>query len=182
VFALTVSSARRARPAVRKPTPDVPTKPAWLASDRERLDLRLWVRLLACAHTAEQRVKARIKEQFGINQTQFNLMSQLDRMPGGIRMGEVARKTVVTGSNATSVVDDLERRGLVTRQSADGDRRALTIKLTDQGRDAFAQMAPIHAEWIVEIFGELPAAEKKVLVHKLDNLKKAMNATLSTSL
>ena len=59
-------------------------------------------------------------------------------------------------------------------------RRALTIKLTDQGRDAFAQMAPIHAEWIVEIFGELPAAEKKALVHKLDNLKKAMNATLST--
>jgi DNA-binding MarR family transcriptional regulator len=76
----------------------------------------------------------------------------------------------------------MERRGLVTRQSADGDRRALTIKLTDQGRDAFAQMAPIHAEWIVEIFGELPAAEKKMLVHKLDNLKKAMNATLSTSL
>jgi DNA-binding MarR family transcriptional regulator len=182
VFALTVSSARRARSAVRKPTPDVPTESAWLASDRERLDLRLWVRLLACAHTAEQRVKARIKEKFGINQTQFNLMSQLDRMPGGIRMGEVARKTVVTGSNATSVVDDLERRGLVTRQSADGDRRALTIKLTDQGRDAFAQMAPIHAEWIVEIFGEFPAAEKKVLVHKLDNLKKAMNATLSTSL
>jgi DNA-binding MarR family transcriptional regulator len=183
VSALTESSARRVRSAVRKSgSPDAPPAPAWLASDRERLDLRLWVRLLACAHTAEQRVKARIKEQFGINQTQFNLMSQLDRMPGGIRMGEVASRTVVTGSNATAVVDNLERRGLVTRQSADGDRRALTIKLTDKGRTAFAQMAPVHARWIVEIFGELPAVEKKVLVRKLDNLKKAMNATLSTSL
>ena len=174
-------SARRARASARKGA-GTPTEAAWLASDAERLDLRLWVRLLACAHTAEQRVKARIKEEFGINQTQFNLMSQLDRAPGGIRMGEVARRTVVTGSNATAVVDDLERRGLVTRRSADGDRRALVITLTEKGRAAFARMAPIHAEWIVEMFGELSAARKMELVRRLDDLKDAMHATLSTSL
>ena len=141
------TSARRRAPAAR---PD--NAPAWLASERERLDLKLWVRLLACAHTAEQRVKTRIKEQFGINQTQFNLMSQLDRSPAGIRMGEVARRTVVTGSSVTAVVDDLERLGLVARQSADDDRRAIVIKLTAKGRAAFAEMAPVHAEWILDLF------------------------------
>ena len=135
------TSARRRTP-VSKPD----DAPAWLASDRERLDLKLWVRLLACAHAAEQRVKTRIKDQFGINQTQFNLMSQLDRSPAGIRMGEVARRTVVTGSNVTAVVDDLERRGLVVRQNADTDRRATVIKLTSKGRGAFAEMAPVHAD------------------------------------
>ena len=156
--------------------------PAWLASEHERLDLKLWVRLLACAHTAEQRVKTRIKEQFGINQTQFNLMSQLDRAPRGIRMGEVARRTVVTGSNVTAVVDDLERRGLVARQNAGDDRRAIVIRLTTKGRAAFADMAPIHAEWILDLFAEMPDAEKRHLVRQLDGLKAAMHATLSTSL
>ena len=139
------TSARRCTP-VSKPD----DAPAWLASDRDAPDLQLWVRLLACAHAAEQRVKTRIKEQFGINQTQFNLMSQLDRAPAGIRMGEVARRTVVTGSNVTAVVDDLERRGLVARQNADADRRAIVIKLTPKGRNVFAEMAPVHAEWILD--------------------------------
>ncbi|HKS60056.1 MAG TPA: MarR family transcriptional regulator [Xanthobacteraceae bacterium] len=172
------STSARRRPPVSKPD----DAPVWLASDRERLDLKLWVRLLACAHAAEQRVKARIKDQFGINQTQFNLMSQLDRAPAGIRMGEVARRTVVTGSNVTAVVDDLQRRGLVVRQNADTDRRATVIKLTSKGRGAFAEMAPVHAEWILELFGELPDSEKRNLVRHLDALKAAMRATLSTSL
>jgi DNA-binding MarR family transcriptional regulator len=176
---LTVAStSARRRTLISKPD----DAPAWVASDRERLDLKLWVRLLACAHAAEQRVKTRIKDQFGINQTQFNLMSQLDRSPAGIRMGEVARRTVVTGSNVTVVVDDLERRGLVARQNADTDRRATVIKLPPKGRGAFAEMAPVHAEWILQLFSEMPDSEKRNLIRQLDGLKAAMRATLSTSL
>ncbi len=126
--------------------------------------------------------KNRIKETFGINQTQFNLISQLDRAPNGIRMGEVARRTVVTGSNVTVVVDDLERRGLVSRQTAADDRRATVITLTDKGRNAFAEMAPVHAVWIEDIFAEMPDVDKRRLVGQLDGLKAAMHATLSTSL
>ncbi|MET0278760.1 MAG: MarR family transcriptional regulator [Pseudorhodoplanes sp.] len=157
-------------------------EPAWLAPERQKVDLQLWVRLLACGHSAEQRVKNRIKENFGINQTQFNLLSQLDRAPEGIRMGEVARRTVVTGSNVTAVVDDLEQRGLVQRQAVQGDRRATVITLTEAGRKAFAQMAPIHADWIEEIFAKMAKHEKRQLIDQLDALKAAMRATLSKSL
>ncbi|MCT8974183.1 MarR family winged helix-turn-helix transcriptional regulator [Microbaculum marinisediminis] len=144
--------------------------------------LRLWVRLLACAHSAEQRVKGRIKERFGINQTAFNLMSQLDRFPDGIRMGELSRRTVVTGSNVTAVIDDLEKRGFVVRSPAPDDRRAIVISLTDEGREAFAEMAPILASWIEEIFAEFSVESQADLVSRLDELKEAMHATLSTSL
>lgn len=144
--------------------------------------LRLWVRLLACAHTAEQRVKSRIKERFGINQTAFNLMSQLDRFPDGIRMGELSRRTVVTGSNLTAVIDDLAKRGYVARSPAPNDRRATLIALTEAGREAFSWMSPIHATWIEEVFAEMPAEDQAELCSRLDELKAAMNATLSTSL
>lgn len=178
---MTSSSPARRR-AASSPRPAVENEPAWLAPPHQKVDLQLWVRLLACAHAAEQRVKNRIKDNFGINQTQFNLLSQLDRAPEGIRMGEVARRTVVTGSNVTVVVDDLERRGFVSRQTAADDRRATVIKLTDKGRSAFAQMAPVHAAWIEEIFAEMQDADKRSLIGQLDGLKAAMHATLSTSL
>ena len=176
----TSTSARRRAAATTRKLPE--EGPAWLAPAQQKLDLQLWVRLLACAHAAEQRVKNRIKENFGINQTQFNLLSQLDRAPEGIRMGEIARRTVVTGSNVTVVVDDLQRRGLVSRQVAEGDRRATVITLTSKGRSAFAEMAPVHAVWIEEIFAEMSDADKRDLVRQLDGLKAAMHATLSTSL
>ncbi len=175
-----VPSARRRLSTASKQTTE--TVPAWLAPPHQKVDLQLWVRLLACAHAAEQRVKNRIKEAFGITQTQFNLLSQLDRAPDGIRMGEVARRTVVTGSNVTVVVDDLESRGLVSRQTAADDRRATVIKLTSKGRSSFAEMAPVHAVWIEEIFAEMPEADKSKLITQLDDLKAAMHATLSTSL
>ena len=140
------------------------------------------MRLLACAHAAEQRVKARIKDEFGINQTQFNLLSQLDRSPGGIRMGELSRRTIVTGSNLTAVVDDLTRRGLVDRAPAPDDRRVIVIRLTPAGRTAFAAWAPIHGRWVEEIFAGLSSARREDLIDALDELKDAMRATLSTSL
>ena len=113
--------------ALRKPADALDDGADFLANGVAKTNLRLWVRLLACAHAAEQSVKVRIREQFGINQTQFNLLSQLDRTPGGIRMGELSRRTIVTGSNVTVVVNDLKKRGLVKRTSAPEDRRVIMI-------------------------------------------------------
>jgi DNA-binding MarR family transcriptional regulator len=164
------SSDRPASAALPFPQPEV------------KMDLRLWVRLLACAHAAEQRVKVKIKERFGINQTQFNLLSQLDRLPDGIRAGELSRRTIVTGSNVTAVVDDLVDRGLVKRAVSPEDRRAAVIQITPKGQAAFDRWAPEHAEWIAAIFRDFPVQKKEELIVVLDELKLAMKATLSQSL
>ena len=147
-----------------------------------RTDLRLWLRLLACTHGVEGEVKARMRARFGITLTQFNLIAQLERSPDGIRMGELSRRTMVTGSNVTVVIDDLVGRGLAKRTKAAGDRRAVVITLTDQGRAAFAGMAPEHESWIREIFGSLAQARKLDLMGGLDDLRAALKITLRNSL
>jgi hypothetical protein len=43
-------------------------------------------------------------------------------------------------------------------------------------------MAPVHADWIEEIFAEMSKQEKRELIRHLDGLKSAMRATLSKSL
>jgi DNA-binding MarR family transcriptional regulator len=51
------------------------------------------------------------------------------------RVAELADEAGVTASTATRILDTLQRRGIVRRQRAREDRRAVAITLTDTGRD-----------------------------------------------
>ena len=148
----------------------------------DKTALRLWLRLLTCTHGVEVEIKTRMKARFGITLTQFNLMAQLDRAPEGIRMGELSRRTMVTGSNVTVVIDDLVRRGLAQRRTDAEDRRVIAITLTPEGRAAFARIAPEHESWIREMFDSLPDVRKAELTRGLDDLKAALKMTLRNSL
>jgi MarR family transcriptional regulator, organic hydroperoxide resistance regulator len=50
-----------------------------------------------------------------------------------IPMSELARMLACDASNITGIVDRLEARGLVERQSAPGDRRVKMLALTGEG-------------------------------------------------
>ncbi|HEX3794161.1 MAG TPA: MarR family transcriptional regulator [Acidimicrobiales bacterium] len=52
----------------------------------------------------------------------------------GISMGEMARGIGVDPSYITALVDDLDDRGLATREPSPNDRRVKIIVLTDAGR------------------------------------------------
>jgi DNA-binding MarR family transcriptional regulator len=61
----------------------------------------------------------------------------------------LAERLLVTGASITSLVDTLERRGLVRRVRPDSDRRIVLIELTDAARpviDAYlAEVTALHA-------------------------------------
>jgi DNA-binding MarR family transcriptional regulator len=49
----------------------------------------------------------------------------------------------ITKGTLTGVVDTLERRGLVTRQRRQDDRRLVQVGLTDDGRELIGQLFPV---------------------------------------
>jgi len=51
------------------------------------------------------------------------------------RVAELAEEAGVTASTATRILDTLQRRGIVRRQRAREDRRAVTVTLTESGRE-----------------------------------------------
>ena len=51
-----------------------------------------------------------------------------------VRIGDLAGEAAITPSTATRILDTLERRALVRRKRAPGDRRGVTVTLTDRGR------------------------------------------------
>ena len=128
--------------------------------------LRLWLRLLTCTQLIEKQVRNELRSQFATTLPRFDLMSQLERSPEGLKMNELSRRMMVTGGNVTGITDQLVTEGLVERVDVAGDRRAWRVRLTPRGRKAFNDMAMQHEGWIVEAFAGLSAKEIAQL-HKL---------------
>jgi DNA-binding MarR family transcriptional regulator len=142
------------------------------ATKDDHLALRLWLRLLSCTVRIENHVRGRLRQDFETTLPRFDLMAQLERHPGGLRMSEVSKRLMVSGGNVTGITDQLEREGLVVRELDRSDRRALTVKLTETGLKRFREMAAQHEQWIVEFLRGLSLEEKQAmfgLLHKLKN-------------
>jgi acyl-CoA synthetase (NDP forming) len=60
----------------------------------DKLELRVWLRLLTCSNLIESRVRAGLREDFAITLPRFDLLAQLDRAPDGLTMGELSDATV----------------------------------------------------------------------------------------
>lgn len=133
--------------------------------------IRLWLRMLATNRLVETRTRRLLLERYGTTLPRFDLMAQLERFPGGLRMSELSKRMMVTGGNVTGITDLLEREGLVERVADPGDRRAWLVRLTRAGRRAFAAMAAGHERWIVEAFAPLSAREMAAMAALLARLK-----------
>ena len=82
--------------------------------------LRLWLRLLSCTVRIENHIRLRLRREFNTTLPRFDLMAQLERSAGGLRMNELSQRLMVSGGNVTGITDQLEREKLVTQQHVSG--------------------------------------------------------------
>jgi DNA-binding MarR family transcriptional regulator len=137
--------------------------------------LKLWLRMLSCVTEIEAEIRRRLRERFGISLPRFDYLAQLHRHPEGLKMRDLSRCLMVTGGNVTALTDDLERDGLVVRESSPTDRRSWIVRLTPQGRRGFEAMAQEHEQWVVELFSGLDARAVQQLHQHLGVLRAALN-------
>ena len=142
-----------------------------IARSDDHRALRIWLRLLTCTQMIERVVRSRLRERFATTLPRFDLLSQLERHPEGLRMNELSRLLMVTGGNVTAIVDQLEKEGLVERLDEPDDRRAFRIHLTKTGERSFAEMAGAHEEWVVDMLSGLSRREQDDLLRLLAKAK-----------
>lgn len=136
--------------------------------------LRVWLRLLTCTKLIETQVRARLRSEFETTLPRFDLMAQLYRHPGGLRMGELSHLMMVTGGNITGITDQLEKDGFVERVTPPDDRRAYRVQLTEAGRAAFEEMARVHEGWIIGLMSGLSKEQQGALYDLLSALKQTL--------
>jgi DNA-binding MarR family transcriptional regulator len=133
--------------------------------------LRLWLRLYAATSVIEREMRRFLRARFATTLPRFDLMAALERAPDGLTMGELSHRLMVSGGNVTSIVDGLERDGLVRRRQPASDRRTSYVTMTERGRAAFATMAREHERWIHELLADLSNDEIDALTDLLAELK-----------
>ena len=77
-----------------------------------------------------------------------------------MRQSDLASKLLCSAGNLTTVVDNLERDGLVERRRGEADRRTVTVHLTSAGRELIEELFPRHVAAIVNWFSVLGLDEQ----------------------
>lgn len=141
------------------------------ATADDKLELRVWLRLLSCANRIEQDVRQELRAASGMTLPRFDLLSQLERAPEGLTMGELSRRLMVTRGNVTGLIDRLVEEGLVERTPMPKDRRAHIVRLTPAGEAAFGAMLPNHEAVIAAKLGAMKRSDLRQLQTLLGRLK-----------
>ncbi|MBP0445637.1 MarR family transcriptional regulator [Roseomonas sp. SSH11] len=135
--------------------------------------------MLSCARLIEAEIRRRLRASFDTTLPRFDFLAQLERAPDGLTPGEISRRMMVTGGNVTGLAARLEEEGLIERRAVQADRRAVTLRLTPQGRREFARQSTAHEEWVAELLGGLSASDRASLLRLLDRTRRGIRAAIS---
>jgi MarR family 2-MHQ and catechol resistance regulon transcriptional repressor len=127
----------------------------------ERRTLDTFVKLTRCTDSLLARIAAR--ETIGdLTFSQFAVLEALYHL-GPMTAGEVSQKILKSGSNLTTVIDNLERDDLVRRERDKNDRRVVNVHLTEAGTSKIEAVLPGHVSALVDEFSILSASEQETL-------------------
>jgi len=111
---------------------------------------------------------------FGLTDVQFNLMMLLQHQTGpeqGLAQSQLSDMMLVNRANITSLVDRMEKAGLVTRTSSPSDRRFNIIVLTSYGKKLLSKIEPLYTKEVKRIMGVLLEDNQKQLIRMLEKIR-----------
>ena len=143
-------------------------------SRAEMRTLNTFIKLTRCTNS----LLARLAERNTVGDltwSQFAVLEALYHL-GQMTQGEISAKVLKSGSNMTTVIDNLERDGLVRRERDAQDRRVIHVHLTDEGSQKIAAVLPLHVAALVEEFSILSPKEQETLGELCKKLGKGRKA------
>ncbi|HLZ21962.1 MAG TPA: MarR family transcriptional regulator [Ktedonobacterales bacterium] len=105
------------------------------------------------------------------------LMVMDDVKEGLVRMSDLSVALGVTPRNVTTIVDGLEREGLIARTPDPTDRRAILLELTPKGQEHIAEVHAMQHSIAERFFAPLSAEERTYLVQLLVKIWDGVHAS-----
>jgi DNA-binding MarR family transcriptional regulator len=88
----------------------------------------------------------------------------------GVRLSDLAERLRIAPRSATEVADGLQERGLVERSPDPGDRRAVLLRPTDEGRRVHEEIGAARTADSAELYARLSEADRATLARILRSL------------
>src|SRR5437764_1586655 len=106
--------------------------------------LEVWESFLRAHATLMRRLEVDLAQATGLALPDFDVLAQLARAGGELRMTDLADRVLISRSGMTRRVARLVEEGLVRRANVDADARAVVVALTDAGVARLTEAAPVH--------------------------------------
>ena len=94
-------------------------------------------------------------EAYDIRPGQYSILTVIERNPG-LKQGEVSAALGIKRANFVAMIDVLEKRKLVRRDPAPGDRRSYALVLTEKCKTLMTELHALserHEQTIVDAIG-----------------------------
>ena len=101
-------------------------------------------------------------KNYPINVTEFSVMEFL-YSKGEKSIQEIRDRILRASGSATYVVDNLEKKGYITRNVSEKDKRVTYIRLTEEGMKLMDEIFPIHKKNTKRIFEKINDKELVIL-------------------
>ncbi|SME90240.1 MarR family winged helix-turn-helix transcriptional regulator [Streptomyces sp. Amel2xC10] len=128
--------------------------------------------LYETTHRLRQFVEARLRSG-GASVARLRAMRMLAHAEQPLRMRDLSELTGVAARTATSIVDSLERDGLVERLPHPTDRRAFLLRLTEEGLRCHREAEEVDRLALAEATAALDADDRALLRALLARIRAA---------
>ncbi len=112
-------------------------------------------------------VSRRRREVADLSPSGFQALAILEGAGERLASTVIANRLLISTASMTSLLDTLERRGLVVRDPHPQDRRKILVRLTEAGKALVDEMLPIVHGAATDVFSTLAEAEREILVELL---------------
>ncbi|MCK5331950.1 MAG: MarR family transcriptional regulator [Candidatus Marinimicrobia bacterium] len=130
-------------------------------NEKELLVLNTWIKLSRATSTVIKIFRPTV-EHYGLTISQFGVLELLMHL-GPQTQKTISDKLLISGGNMVTVLDNLERDGLVKRRPYPGDRRSYLVHLEQKGDTLITTVFKEHLKDLLSTFNDLTDAEKKEL-------------------
>jgi len=111
----------------------------------------------------------------GLTAPQLLLLKTI-RTQGEVSIGELAREMCLSQATVTTILDRLERRGLVYRERSTEDKRRVHAHLTDAAHDILREAPTALQEHFIQRFRDLQPWEQTMIISSLQRVAQMMDA------
>jgi DNA-binding MarR family transcriptional regulator len=172
-----VTSKVRSGPVRQSPRPDH-ARPAEEAGELEEALARLnhqtglWQSFLAAHRQIVEQLADEMLREHKLPLEWFDVLVHLADLPGmRARQKELRDRVLLSESGVSRLLVRMERAGLITRSTADDDRRSVEIAVTDDGRAALLAAIESHLRLVASLFSDrLTATDQAALSWVLSKL------------
>ena len=138
----------------------MPTK--YRGTAPETRALNAFIKLMRATNALGGSLARALDAEADLTMSQFAVLEALLHL-GPMSQGDICGKLLLSGSNITTVIDNLEKRALVRRERRTDDRRVIEVSLTPKGRRLIEGLFPNHARRITTMFGVLSPKQQDEL-------------------